>query len=53
MSSVEQTATSPRMTLPPLLTVPLYAGMRTCSYKESVAAENPFLPVPLEDRLAC
>ena len=53
MSSVEQTATSPRMTLPPLPTVPLYAGMGTCSYKESAAAENPSLPVPLEDRLAC
>lgn len=39
MSSVEQTATSPRMTLPPLPTVPSYADMRTCSYKESAAAE--------------
>lgn len=40
MSSVEQTATSPRMTLPPLPTVPSYADMRTCSYKESAAAER-------------
>ena len=53
MSSVEQTATSPRMTLPPLPTVPSYADMRTCSYKESAAAENPSLHVCALGRQAC
>ena len=49
---MEQTATSPRMTLPPLPTVPSYADMRTCSYKGKCGCGKSFLACAL-GRQAC